>query len=91
MTMNTFKRKALTVVVLGALAGVTSGCNSLNPQHGVMCVAGRAAGAEVTVLVIGKEYTPGAVFTNSYCEVGVTNGLPTMLPDSKKPTKEIQQ
>jgi hypothetical protein len=91
MTMNTFKRKALSTVVLGVLCAAAMGCTSLNPDHGVMCVAGRGAGIEATVLVIGKDYKPGAVFTNSHCEVGVTNGLPTILPDSKKPTKEILQ
>lgn len=89
--MNTFKRKALLVVILGAIAVAATGCNSLNPQHGVMCFAGRGYGVEATVLVIGPELKPGAVFTNSHCEVGVTNGLPTVLPESKKPTKEILQ
>jgi hypothetical protein len=89
--MNTFKRKALSTVVLGALCAAATGCNSLNPDHGVMCVAGRGYGLDGTVLVIGKEFKAAAVMTNSHCEVSVAGQIAVPPPQSMKPSKEILQ
>lgn len=78
-------------LLLVLAAAALSGCNSLNPQHGVMCVGFRGFATETTVLVIGRDFKSAAVMTNSHCEVSVAGQIAVPAPLTMKPSKEILQ
>jgi hypothetical protein len=59
-------------LLLVLAAAVLSGCNSLNPKHGAMCVHFDGYGAKATVVVYG-EAKPASAANTPQCAVAISN------------------